>query len=120
MPVSATTQADVLIISFDEARILDEGRIRGLGKEMLDILGKSEQEKVVLDFRTVEFMSSVMLGTLVSFNKKCKEFKAKLKLCSIVPEIREVFKITRLDKIFDIQSDVDSAVSAFGRRGFFS
>ena len=120
MPVSATTHADVLIISFDEARILDEGRIRGLGKEMLDILGKSEQEKVVLDFRTVEFMSSVMLGTLVSFNKKCKEYKIKLKLSGIASDIREVFKITRLDKIFDIQTDLETALASFQKRGFFS
>ncbi len=111
MSVSTEVRDGVLIILFADARILDEARIRGLGKELIEILGKSEEERVVLDFRNVEFMSSAMLGTLVSFNKKCKEFKVKLKLCSIVPEIREVFKITRLDKIFDIQSDVDSAVS---------
>ena len=120
MSVSTEVREGVLIILFTDARILDEARIRGLGKELLEILGKSEEEQVVLDFSNVEFMSSAMLGTLVSFNKKCKEYKAKLKLCSIAPEIREVFKITRLDKLFDIQSDVDAAISAFGKRGFFS
>ena len=120
MSVSTEVQNGVVIISFADARILDEARIRGLGKELTEILGKSEEERVVLNFRNVEFMSSAMLGMLVSFNKRCKEFKVKLKLCGIVPEIREVFKITRLDKLFDIQSDVETALSAFGRRGFFS
>ena len=120
MAVGTTTRDGVLIMSFAETRILDEASIRGLGKEMIAILGKSEAEKVALDFRTVEFMSSAMLGTLVSFNKKCTEFKVKLKLCGIAPEIREVFKITRLDKLFDIQPDLDTALASFQKRGFFS
>jgi hypothetical protein len=32
----------------------------------------------------------------------------------------EVFKITRLNKIFDIQPDEATALAAFEKRGFFS
>jgi anti-sigma B factor antagonist len=43
----------------------------------------------------------------------------KLKLCSIDPEIRQVFKITKLDKLFDIESDEAAARAAFMKRGWF-
>ncbi len=43
----------------------------------------------------------------------------KLKLCSIDPEIRQVFKITKLDKLFDIEADEASARAAFMKRGWF-
>jgi anti-sigma B factor antagonist len=64
-------------------------------------------------------MSSSMLGKLVQIHKKCKEFKVKLKLSGIKKEILEVFKITKLDKLFDIASDEAAARKAFLKRGLF-
>jgi anti-anti-sigma regulatory factor len=62
-------------------------------------------------------MSSMALGMLVRVNKKCKEYKASLKLSSISPDIREVFKITGMDKIFDIQASAADALAAFRNAG---
>jgi len=42
-----------------------------------------------------------------------------VRLCSISPDIREVFKITRLDKLFEIEADEEAARKAFMRRGWF-
>ena len=113
-------EGDVLVIVFNESRILEEAKIRQVGDELITILNKTDPENVLLDFRNVNFMSSAMLGTLVRFQKKCKEFKAKLKLCNIDAEILKVFKLTRLDKVFDIYADADAARAAFEKRGFFS
>jgi anti-anti-sigma regulatory factor len=55
----------------------------------------------------------------VQVHKKAGEFKVKLKLCSIDPEIRQVFKITKLDKLFDIEADEAAARAAFMKRGWF-
>lgn len=119
MSLSSYTQDGILTIVFDDARILDEVKLEQLGTDLLDELNKTTEERVILDFRNVKFMSSSMLGKLVQVNKKCGEFKVKLKLCSIDPEIRQVFKITRLDKVFDIASDEAAARQAFMRRGWF-
>ena len=74
---------------------------------------------MILDFRNVQFMSSSMLGKLVQLQKKCKEFKVHLKLSAISPDIRQVFKITKLDKLFEIETDEVAARKAFMRRGWF-
>jgi anti-sigma B factor antagonist len=42
--------------------------------------------------------------------KKVYEQDGQLKLCNITPKIYEVFKITRLTKIFDIYSDLEAAL----------
>jgi anti-anti-sigma factor len=119
MSLQHESKRGVLVICFTDARILDESRIRKLGDELIELLGRTDDEKVLLDFRHVDFMSSAMLGTIVRMNKKCKEYKAKLKLCSIAPEILKVFKITKLDKLLDIESDEEAALAAFNKRGFF-
>jgi len=109
----------ILTIVFDDARILDEIKLEEVGKELQEMLNKTTEERVIIDFRNVKFMSSSMLGKLVQTHKKCGEFKVKLKLCAIAPEIREVFKITKLDKLFEIEKDEAAARAAFMKKGWF-
>lgn len=119
MSIEYATEGDVLVIRFTEGRILDETRIRTLGDEMIALLDRTDHENVLINFRKVDFMSSAMLGTLVKFHKKCKEYKANLKLCDISSDILEVFKITRLNKLFDIAKDEQTAITAFKKKGWF-
>jgi anti-sigma B factor antagonist len=119
MSLSTYTKDGILTIVFDDPRILEETKLEQLGADLIDMLNKTSEERVILDFRNVKFMSSSMLGKLVQVHKKATEFKAKLKLCSIDPEIRQVFKITKLDKLFDIEADEAAARAAFMKRGWF-
>lgn len=119
MSLTTYTKDDILTVVFDDARILDETKLEKLGSELLEVLGKTSEGRIILDFRNVKFMSSSMLGKLVQLHKKAVEYKAKLKFCSIDPEIRQVFKITRLDKLFQIEPDEAAARTAFLRRGWF-
>ena len=119
MSLSSYTQDGILTIVFEDARILDEVKLEELGRDLVEALNKTTEERVILDFRNVKFMSSSMLSKLVQVNKKAAEFKVKLKLCSIDPEIRQVFKITKLDKLFSIEPDEAAARAAFMKRGWF-
>jgi anti-anti-sigma factor len=119
MSLSNYTKDGILTVVFDDARILDETKLEELGRELAETLNKTTEERVILDFRNVKFMSSSMLSKLVGVNRKASEFKVKLKLCSIDSEIRQVFKITKLDKLFDIEADEASARAAFMKRGWF-
>jgi anti-sigma B factor antagonist len=119
MSLSNYTKDGILTIAFDDARILDETKLEELGRELTEMLNKTSEERVILDFRNVKFMSSSMLSKLVAVNRKAGEFKVKLKLCSIDSEIRQVFKITKLDKLFEIENDEASARAAFMKRGWF-
>ena len=117
--IASQTKDGILTIYFLHPRVLDEAQLELLAKEILEELDKTTEERVILDFQKVEFMSSSMLGKLVQIHKKCKEFKVKLKLCSIDKEILQVFKITKLDKLFDIEPDEAAARKAFLKRGLF-
>jgi anti-sigma B factor antagonist len=119
MSIATQSKDGILTIYFLSPRILDEVQLEQLAKDVLTQLDKSTEERVILDFQKVQFMSSSMLGKLVMINKKCKEFKVKLKLSAIDPEIFKVFKITKLDKLFDIEPDETAARKAFAKRGLF-
>jgi hypothetical protein len=59
----------------------------------------------------------VPVETLFRVHKKCKEYKISLKLCNIAPEIRQVFKITGIDKILDLHDDAAQAMEGFQKSG---
>jgi anti-sigma B factor antagonist len=119
MSLSHYAKDGILTVIFDDARILDEAKLEKVGADLIELLNKTTEERMILDFRNVKFMTSSMLGKLVQVHKKAREFKVKLKFCSIDPEIRQVFKITKLDKLFEIESDEAAARAAFMKRGWF-
>lgn len=111
---------DVLVVSFNDAKILDEARIQEIGKELMGLVEQSSAgKKLVLDFKGVQFMSSAMIGKLVLLNKKAKAEEIDLRLCEISPNVLEVFKITRLNKVFTIEPDLQTALKSFNKKGWF-
>jgi anti-sigma B factor antagonist len=110
----------VLIVGFGTGKLLDEAVIQQTGKELVEIVGQASEKKLLLTFHNVSYMSSAMLGRLVMFLKKCQQEGVDLKVCSIDPSIAEIFKITNLNKMFDIQKDEQKALDAFQKKkGWF-
>jgi len=115
--IKSEVKDEVRIIVIDAQRLVDGPGIDQCSREILDLLGKTEEEHVLLHFGKIVFMSSSALGMLVRVNKKCTEYKISLKLCNISPDIYQVFKITGLDKIFSIHKDASDAMAAFKKGG---
>ena len=111
---------DVWVATFKVDKILDEQVIQQVGEDLAELAAKAgEGRKLVLTFRGVSFMSSAMLGKLIMFHKKCKKADVNLKVCSVSPELLEVFKITKLDKLLDLKKDEQQALKSFTKKGWF-
>lgn len=104
---------DITVVHFRDQKIVEDLGIQELGQELFHLVEAENREKLVLNFSTVDFLSSAALGKLITLDKKVKAKKGKLKLCNIRPEIYEVFAITRLDRLFDIKDDEADALAAF-------
>jgi anti-sigma B factor antagonist len=109
----------VLVVGFSSGKLLDEPVIQQVGKELADIVSQASDQKILLSFHGVNYMSSAMLGRLVMFLKKCQQQDVQLKVCSIDADIAEIFKITKLNKMFDIYKNEQKALDAFNKKGWF-
>ena len=110
----------VLVVYFTDSKILDEAKIQKIGAELIEAADAAAAEKkMVLNFTGVGFMSSAMIGKLVLLNKKCKMDGIDLKLCDISGNVQEVFKIMKLNKVFDIYKTEEKALKSFDKKGWF-
>ena len=121
MPLLTTSSNEgILTVCFVPDKISDAMLIQQLQDELLAVLGKTQEPKVLLDFRAVKFFSSAALGMLMRAYKRCKESKIDLEICALSPNIRVVFKFTGLDKIFQIHANAEEAKQAMTKRKGFS
>jgi len=104
---------EVAVVRFVDRKILDETAIQELGRELFQLVEEEGHRNILLNFSTVEFLSSAALGKLITLDKKVKANQGKLKLSNIRPEIYEVFAITRLNRLFDIKEDEADALASF-------
>ena len=104
---------DVTVARFVDKKILDENNIQIIGNQLFGLVEEDGRKKIILDFTNVEYLSSAALGKLITMDKKVKNAGGKLRLCSIRPDIYEVFQITRLNKLFDIRDDQEAALAGF-------
>lgn len=113
--LSLTTRAveDVLVVDFVNKEVLDTADVSQVGEDFDRLaLEAGPRQKILLNLANVEYISSAVIGKIVRLNKQCRADKISLKLCGISPGVKEIFKTTMLDKIFDIQQDEDSALAA--------
>ena len=103
----------VSVVEFADRKILDELCILEIQEELEKLVEAQSGGRLLLSFRNVEHLSSAALGMLITLKNKVEEKEGKLKLSEINPQIFEVFKITRLNKMFDIHPSADQARASF-------
>ena len=101
--------ANLTIATMTAEKILDEADIQALEKSVMPLIVQNPRIDLLISFENVRFLSSAVLGLLIRISKKVYEADGRLRLCSIDPKLLQIFKITRLDKIFDIYEDRDKA-----------
>ena len=115
--MQTVVQADnVAVVSLLESRILDEGNIAEIGRQLMDLVTRQYMIKMVIDLGEVKYLSSAVLRQFIALYKAIVQEKGDLKLCRVGPEIREVFKITQLDKMIEIHDNLDSAINSFKKK----
>lgn len=111
-PIRATKVGDVTKVEFTESRITDEVTIRQIGDAVLKLVDAQSTPRMVISFAGVEHMSSAALGVLITVNSRVKARSGQLRLCDIAKTIFEIFRITKLDKLFQTLPTADEAIKS--------
>ena len=107
MQMTAAEVGDALVVTVDDRRIDAAVAVRFKDK-MLE-LTEHPANRVILDLGNVEFLDSSGLGAVVGSMKQLGR-QRKLDLAALTPTVEKVFRITRMDRVFQIFPTTDAAL----------
>jgi anti-anti-sigma factor len=70
---------------------------------LIDLVATRPGMRLVIDFSDVRDLQSATLGKLINLKKKIGALRGRVDLEHVRPDLMEVFRITRLDQVFDVK-----------------
>jgi serine/threonine-protein kinase RsbW len=107
----------IVVVEVAASKLTDEN-LGALKEAIEEALGKSKQ--LVVDLGAVAYLSSVVIGAFVGYLKRMRAEGGSLRLCALTPPVLDVFRISRMDRVFDLTGDRRTAIDALrgGSRRF--
>ena len=106
-------QSGAAVVRFTDRKILDQANIAEMGDELLALVDQEGRQKILLNFTGVEFLSSAALNKLISLNRRLGKTGGQLRVSNLGENIKEVFVITNLTKVFVIFDNEAEALASF-------
>jgi anti-sigma B factor antagonist len=105
--------AGLAVVEFVNSKLVYTNEsIQEIGNELSRVITEHGHTKIVLDFRNVQYLSSMMLARLAKLQQQVDNVKGQLKICGLGPVLKDTFRIGHFEKIFDIHDDVQSALTS--------
>ena len=114
---------EIISMEITEAKINDihllelSGRIdascSGQLKSAVSTMIDAQKKKILIDLKAVDFIDSSGLGMLVACLRSVTKSGGALKITSLQENPKKLFEVTRLDRVFEIFDDRDSAIKSF-------
>jgi len=111
MNINIEEKGATVLIEVKEER-LDAHNSSELKTQMLSLFDEGKNNLVV-DLQDVRFVDSSGLGSLVSGFKNASARNGNLKLSGLQPQVKSMFELTRLHRVFEIFPESDEALSSF-------
>ena len=103
-------------VVFQTSSLMNQGDVERLKTDLLRMVDGEKRTRLILDFTEVQFLSSQVIGILLSLHKRIAAAKsadpgAELVLCGLRPQLLDLLKITRLDRLLKIQPTRKEAIA---------
>ena len=79
-------------------------------------LAEDGHTRIVLNFREVHTMSSDVLAMLLALHRRLEKSRRRLAISGFDPVLREMLRICRLERVFDLLEDEAAGSAAAARR----
>ena len=99
------------VVAFQTTSLMNPLEVERLRADLVRLVDEEKRTLLVLDFRRVQFVSSQVVGIILTLKKKVSAAPGgKLVLCGVAPRLIELLKISRLDRILTIKETRKEAI----------
>lgn len=104
------------VVEFRTPTLINPTEVERVRADLVRLVDEEKRTHVVLDFRKVQFFSSQVIGIILTLNKKLTGATGgtanTFVLCGVGPQLIELLKISRLDRILTIKANQKEAINA--------
>lgn len=101
---------DIMVVELP-GKNLDASNSQEFKRDISPIL--EENAKVIFDMAKLGFVDSSGYGVILSCLNMVKGQKGQLKICGLQDRGKDLFKLMRLERVFDILPSKEEAINAF-------
>lgn len=107
--LECSSDGGVTIIRLLDAEMLSGAFCADTQAILLDAARNQPSAHIVVDLTSLLFVSSEGLGALLTLRSELEADGRNICLARVSPLVAEVFEMTRLDRLFPIEADVEAA-----------
>lgn len=111
-PIATVEELPDLVVLHVAVEELNEAQLQQLQIEVRAAADANPGRPCVVDLVRVSFMPSLSLAALVRVYTEFQGRKQRLILAGLQPQVRDLFVMTRLDRLFELHDDVAAATQA--------
>jgi anti-sigma B factor antagonist len=108
---SVETLPDLLVVHV-LVESLDEEHAGRLQRDMRAAASAYPRRACILNLEKVNFVPSLALGTLIRIHTEFRNGGERLIMAAVQPHVRDLFVLTRLDRLFELSADIPTATRA--------
>lgn len=112
MDIYHDTKDEVLIITLG-SESLDAKDAQDFKQKVINLINNSENKKIVFDLRNLKFIDSSGLGSFLAILRVLNAKGGDLKLVNMNQNVRTMFELVSMHKIFDIMESVPEALKSY-------
>ena len=99
------------VVAFQTTTLVNAAEVDRLRADLIRLIEEEKRTLLVLDFRRVQYFSSQVIGVILTLNKRLAAVPGgRLTLCSIAPQLLELLRISRLDRILKVKPGRKEAI----------
>jgi anti-sigma B factor antagonist len=103
----------VAIVGFVDTYLQSTDIVQETSEQIFNLIKTNGYQKMVLHFDGVRFLSSEMIAEIVKVHRRMAQFKGRLRLCGLAPTLRDVFRVSQLDRLLEIFETEKEAMAKF-------
>src|SRR6266545_996743 len=102
-PLQVVEEEGRVTVCFPANTKLSEANAEEFSRELLALTEQRERPHLLVDLGGVSMLTSVILAKFIALNGRVRAAGGRLTLFNPTPVVQQVFKVTRLDTILELQ-----------------
>jgi anti-sigma B factor antagonist len=103
-------ESGVVIGRFHVPRLTEDQNVEQLGQDLFALVEQFDKRKIILSLHSVEYLTSSVLGKLITLHRKLHRKQGRLILTDLQAEVKEIMRLSRLIDYFATAETVANAL----------